>query len=1825
MGLCLSLAPLRGQTNAVADAPSAKAIIPLRTGTLDAVQGGLTTQIPLGPRLPGRIPLGFRWSLSINEGLRSGATAALSTVPNLGGSFRPVEWPDMTKPAAAISVLVAGEATTFVTSVLRPTTDLPTSGQLIQWMTQRGVDTGQTEAQNYAEPYPDRAKFVLEKIYPSSDGVRYYLEAHWEVAGFIDPETGERIPPFKAPKRSVVVMEDQAVWTVFNGISHLTNRWGDHVTVTETGPYMGAPTNIQIKNLADPANPITLAISNIVALAYTGDGGFSGAHRGYVDATATLTVTHSFNLPTVSVTGHYRTHERLSTWVPTGSTMATGIFDSGFLPQTVTEQASDGSTRTITMTWPQTGTIAPTRLSTLSNTLFYPYTGTLAYPGTVTYFGGTSETFTYSNGTNLGAFSFSNGMWGGWRAFPSEAEASGGVAVPVGDGIKSVVRVQTSGPGLARTIVLAKRRPKAIGLGGGAEAVPYDQPKHETYILYYPTDAPLDSSSPFKGQRLIHPSGGTWTVDPLLGGPALSDPQAYAFATGLILQRETIRGAGGPGESEFSLSNGEFNWLPTVSVVDQTATFDGYDLHSWANPNGVILGAPALSPVALRTLIHTPNLPTRIIIAGNPNLGATARDARGPLKTNEYTDVPVTAPSSGADVGVVWSGSLTEPSELTPLIRTGTITRHWDANLGKLITDTDNKTLGGSSLSGLRGVPSVNFGTTSFVVDSLGRVSSTTGTRDGFAATENTTYQANLPLPTRITKTLTQGGTNVPANPAQPVTVGHEYQYDISAFQWLSAERDLVDGRWTNFLRDALGRETQRTDPLGIVTATSYDGWGHVKTMTRQAKGNVGAVTTTFTYDPNGLWKTEKVQGEGVSLTTTTNLDAMGRITSVTFPDGSTQSTTYDEWGRKKTESPILKLNQTAYGTTTWTYDDQDRVVAITDPKSRTFSTTTQQPKWMIDPRSSIQGVVTTVQDDRGYLRTTITDLLGQKIAVVDQKGQVSRYYYDADGHLKQTDQGGQLRSYSYNSMGWLLSRTEPEEGTTSFGNITMLGMPITTTQTGRSGSRANTTTITLNAWLAPTQIQAAGPEGTTTRNLTYDAGTHLPTLMQEVQPYGTITESTPLATAYDGLYRPVSRTISDGTQSFTVSRTLDAFGNETLLSYPGAGGRAAQNLTTNFDTLRRPNAIYVAAVLRGQRIYDQVSGTAVTQSVLYANGASTALRSDKGELAQATHSAAAGVLESSAVTWSAGGLMLTRGSDSFQYDELQRLTSATVQGLNAGESITQGYTYDRWGNRGSSAFTYAGSAKPEEALAWTATYDARNGLPANVNTAGGPLSTGVVYDDLGRMTQVEAIPNNTGSQTTSWIYDPTGRVMSETVKGIRSNFLLDGEGLRFRRAKTDGSISYTLYGFHREPLMTFTKASSTAALVWQKTCVYGFGQLIAEETATGTTYIQGDQLGSPNLLTNSAGAVVGKSKTLPFGERFGSTGTTSIRRYTNHEDQPGSAIYMQARTYLPAYGKFAQIDPAYDQTKDDPETWNLYNYVTNNPVTHTDPDGRTPIGQNTLQPITLIDGFDWSESDGKLYVRISGVLYENAPPETHLAWVTRDPEGHITHIEWWSPDPTTRPTGDSSKVKVLTKHSTSEEITSVLEVAYGSGLRVMAYINGIGNNFSDNYATSLAIQAQTGAFVIGIYNPTTIGGSEGPVKGVSTALDLIESAALKLAGNAGHAVGDLLKQVLDGMQARGGGTLLAHSEGAIFAANVGAMRASEGKNYGNIVLQTFGGAAWSTSKVWGSQSHQMFVTDFVPMLMGRGWAFASPSSHYHWSWSMGASHTMDHYIPFIQ
>jgi RHS repeat-associated protein len=176
-------------------------------------------------------------------------------------------------------------------------------------------------------------------------------------------------------------------------------------------------------------------------------------------------------------------------------------------------------------------------------------------------------------------------------------------------------------------------------------------------------------------------------------------------------------------------------------------------------------------------------------------------------------------------------------------------------------------------------------------------------------------------------------------------------------------------------------------------------------------------------------------------------------------------------------------------------------------------------------------------------------------------------------------------------------------------------------------------------------------------------------------------------------------------------------------------------------------------------------------------------------------------------------------------------------------------------------------------------------------------------------------------------------------------------------------------------------KVTVLGDLAWTRTMVYAFGGILSEEKPSGTFYILADHVGSPNYVLDSTGKMVGRSKNLPFGERFGSIGEKSIRRFTNHEDQDGSAIYMQARMYLPAYGKFAQPDPAYDQVKEDPESYNLYNYVTNNPVTHTDPDGRSAANDRQRDWNT-----DFENAFGDAFMFEGGVLIGKSNPIEYLS-----------------------------------------------------------------------------------------------------------------------------------------------------------------------------------------------------------------------------------------------
>jgi len=112
------------------------------------------------------------------------------------------------------------------------------------------------------------------------------------------------------------------------------------------------------------------------------------------------------------------------------------------------------------------------------------------------------------------------------------------------------------------------------------------------------------------------------------------------------------------------------------------------------------------------------------------------------------------------------------------------------------------------------------------------------------------------------------------------------------------------------------------------------------------------------------------------------------------------------------------------------------------------------------------------------------------------------------------------------------------------------------------------------------------------------------------------------------------------------------------------------------------------------------------------------------------------------------------------------------------------------------------------------------------------------------------------------------------------------------------------------------------------------------------------DHLGSPRIITNESGGIlrdnhgveVGRHHYMPFGEELPliDQASSNTRQFTGHERDAESGLdYMLARYHSSSLGRFMAVDPDNDTTLEDPQSWNRYAYVRNNPISFLDPSGR--------------------------------------------------------------------------------------------------------------------------------------------------------------------------------------------------------------------------------------------------------------------------------------------
>ena len=107
-------------------------------------------------------------------------------------------------------------------------------------------------------------------------------------------------------------------------------------------------------------------------------------------------------------------------------------------------------------------------------------------------------------------------------------------------------------------------------------------------------------------------------------------------------------------------------------------------------------------------------------------------------------------------------------------------------------------------------------------------------------------------------------------------------------------------------------------------------------------------------------------------------------------------------------------------------------------------------------------------------------------------------------------------------------------------------------------------------------------------------------------------------------------------------------------------------------------------------------------------------------------------------------------------------------------------------------------------------------------------------------------------------------------------------------------------------------------------------------------TYMHPDHLGSASAGTNEDGSLAFTEYHTPFGEVLtGAAANDNQSDFTGHiRDKDIGMSYMQARYYDPNFGRFLSIDPVTFMDTGDPEMFNRYSYVGNNPVNYIDPFG---------------------------------------------------------------------------------------------------------------------------------------------------------------------------------------------------------------------------------------------------------------------------------------------
>jgi len=715
-------------------------------------------------------------------------------------------------------------------------------------------------------------------------------------------------------------------------------------------------------------------------------------------------------------------------------------------------------------------------------------------------------------------------------------------------------------------------------------------------------------------------------------------------------------------------------------------------------------------------------------------------------------------------------------------------------------------------------------------------------------------------------------------------------------------------------LNDNLKKTERRYDGLGRTTETiDYTDGDYVSVkMEYDALNHVSKVSNPYrpSRSETALW-------------TETTYDSLGRVTEVETPDTAKVITAYDgnrvlvtdQAGKQR----ISKMNSLGHLKDVWEVTASDA-----NTESVSFPSQSLSAGYKTSYTSDVLGNLLTVTQGV-QTRTFVYDSLSRITSAANPESGTITYTYDSNGNPKTKRDARNIKTvYDYDALNRVTKRCYRSIGTGSLG--------MTTCVSNSETQESNTSDITFTH----EDTNITNLKGVLTK---VSNGVSM-TEYSDFDAVGRVTESkqTTDSTVYGPMTYIYNLSGALTEQSYpsgrVVKNTLDADGNFQQVQ----SRRSSDTFRNNANRFTyNPNGS-LTSVRLGNGRWETTEYNSRQQARKVGLGASAGhtgiwqVDYELGELqtngtVDATKNSG-NVAKQTIIVPNVGTNTGFTAVQSFTFDQLDRLKVAK-EVVGSTTKWQQTYLYDRYSNRRFDA---------------TNTTTINTQLPTNQSNPGAD-------DD-----------NNKFTESDDYFYDASGNLIEDAF-GNRFEYDAHGKTSKFFDEANSSSDPDAVYTYDGEDRRVKKVADGiTTIFVFDAT-----GKMVAEysnETPTSSpaiTYVTMDDYDNPRIMTDGVGQVTQRRDYMPFGEQLsagsgerttglGYTSDTRVRQgyASKDKDEETGFNYFGERYYSSAVGRFTSPDTLMASGgASNPQTWNRYAYVVNNPVAYVDVNGELKRDKN--------------------------------------------------------------------------------------------------------------------------------------------------------------------------------------------------------------------------------------------------------------------------------------